>query len=86
MEVLLIITIVFFVLGIAADVIGSYFKNKLAELTKKNTEILKQQNELLWAALKESNSITSELIKENLSKDGGIGNEVQKETSSNRSF
>lgn len=73
--VLLIIAIILFVLSIIADIICSHYRNKLAKVTKKNTEVLMQQNQLLWAALKESCDISKELMKQNLKKDGGKSNE-----------
>lgn len=73
--VLLIIVIILLVIGITADIVCSYYKNKAAKATEKNTEVLIQQNQLLWAVLKESNDISRELIKQNLKKDGGNSNE-----------
>jgi Na+-transporting NADH:ubiquinone oxidoreductase subunit NqrC len=75
MEILLIITSVLFVLGIIADIVDSCFKKQLTKITEKQNELIKQQNELLWAVLKESNEISRELIKENLKKNGGQINE-----------
>ncbi len=65
----IIIIIVFFVLGLILSGIESYFKNKLAKVTNEQNERIKQQNELLWAVLKESNDISKELIAMNLKKE-----------------
>lgn len=73
--ILFIIVIILIVLGIIADIVCSYYKNKYTKATDRNTEILKQQNQLLWSVLKESNDISKELIKINLQKDGGNSNE-----------
>lgn len=68
MEVLFIIFIVFMALNFIADIVYVVTKNKYIKVTE-------QQNELLWALLKESSEISKELIKENLKKDGGQINE-----------
>lgn len=69
LEVVLTVIIGFMVVNFIADIVYIRTKNK-------TIKVMKQQNELLWAVLKESNDISKELIKINLEKDGEKPDEV----------
>lgn len=69
LEVVLTVIIGFMVVNFIADIVYIRTKNK-------TIKVMKQQNELLWTVLKESNDISKDLIKINLEKDGEKPDEV----------